>query len=47
MEFKRLASTTKIPVLGLGTWAMGGEREVDTTDDKKNIYAIRTALSLA
>lgn len=46
MEFKRLASTTKIPVLGLGTWAMGGEREAETTDDKRNIRAIRTAIEL-
>ena len=46
MEFKRLTSTIKIPVLGLGTWVMGGERETVTTDDKKNIRAIRTAVEL-
>lgn len=46
MEFKRLTNTTKIPVIGLGTWTMGGERETNTTDDKKDIHAIRTAIEL-
>ena len=46
MEFKRLASTTKIPVIGLGTWAMGGERETGTSHDNEDIHAIRTAIEL-
>lgn len=46
MEFKSLTSDTKIPVLGLGTWSMGGGRVRDTTYDKENIYAIKTAIEL-
>lgn len=46
MEFKRLPHGTKIPVLGLGTWGIGGERGTDTTYDKENIYAIKTAIEL-
>ncbi len=33
-----------LPVIGLGTWTMGGSYTADTTDDEKNIAAIRFAL---
>ena len=46
MEFKTLTHSTKIPVLGLGTWSMGGGMVSDTTYDKENIYAIKTAIEL-
>lgn len=46
MEFKNLTHNTKIPVLGLGTWSMGGGMMSDTTYDKENIYAIKTAVEL-
>ena len=46
MESKRLTSTTKIPVIGLGTWTMGGERETDTSQDNEDIHAIRAAIEL-
>jgi len=46
MEFEMLAGDTKIPVLGLGTWDMGGGMESDTTNDKENIYAIKSAIKL-
>lgn len=46
MEFKSLTHNTKIPVLGLGTWNMGGGMMADTTYDKENIHAIKTAIEL-
>ena len=46
MEFKELTHGTKIPVIGIGTWSMGGELEVNATYDKENIWAIKTAIGL-
>ena len=46
MEFKWLTDDTKIPVLGVGTWDMGGGMEPDTTHDREDIHAIKTAIKL-
>jgi len=46
MEFKSLTPDTKIPVLGLGTWGIGGAVTADTTYDKESIHAIKTAIEL-
>ncbi|MDR4509690.1 MAG: aldo/keto reductase [Candidatus Brocadiaceae bacterium] len=46
MKFKKLTGQIKIPVIGLGTWAIGGKNEADTTQDNKNISAIKTAIQL-
>ncbi|MFQ6010032.1 MAG: aldo/keto reductase [Candidatus Aenigmatarchaeota archaeon] len=46
MEFKTLTGGFKLPVLGIGTWGMGGNREKDTTHDKEDITAIKTAIEL-
>ena len=46
MEFKNLTETQKLPVLGLGTWRMGGERERDTSKDAECIAGIKKALEL-
>lgn len=46
MEFKSLTPNTKLPVLGLGTWEMGGEEEADTAYDRENVLAIRAAIEL-
>lgn len=46
MKFKKLTGNIKIPVLGLGTWTIGGGDEADTTHDKEDISAIKTALKL-
>ena len=46
MKFKKLTGTIKIPVLGFGTWTIGGGDEADTTHDKEDISAIITAIKL-
>ena len=46
MEFKELTEGVKIPVLGIGTWKMGGGLSADTTHDEKCILAIKTAVRL-
>ena len=43
MEFKKI-NNLKLPVLGMGTWGIGGKLEVDTSHDKENIYAIKKAI---
>lgn len=45
MEYKDLASKVKIPVLGLGTWRMGGGFQADYSKDKWFIEAIKYAIS--
>lgn len=44
MEFKNLTGTVKIPVLGLGTWRMGGGLTEDRSNDQKYIEAIQYAI---
>ena len=44
MEFKKLTGNIKIPVIGLGTWTIGGGNEADTTQDKEDISAIKSAI---
>lgn len=34
----------EVPLIGLGTWSMGGNHEKDTTHDATNVTAIRYAL---
>lgn len=46
MEFKEIAKGVKIPVLGLGTWGMGGEMSPDTSHDKECIAALRHGIDL-
>lgn len=45
MEFKKIGDIT-IPVLGIGTWGMGGWLTRDTSADEQCIKAIRTAIEL-
>ncbi|MCL5009343.1 MAG: aldo/keto reductase [Patescibacteria group bacterium] len=43
---KKLKTGLELPVIGLGTWAMGGRNEPDpNNDDLKDIGAIKSALS--
>jgi diketogulonate reductase-like aldo/keto reductase len=46
MEFKKLTDTITIPVIGFGTWTIGGGDDADTTQDKEHISAIKTAIKL-
>lgn len=46
MEYKTLIDEVKIPVLGLGTWGIGGGMVRDTTNDEADIYAIKAAMEL-
>ena len=46
MEFKTLINDIKIPVLGLGTWLIGGALEADYSQDIKAITAIKKAIEL-
>lgn len=41
---KKLKNGFELPVLGFGTWTMGGKLEADTTHDAADIRAIRHAL---
>ncbi len=47
MEFKELGRTSvKVPVIGMGTWEIGGGISRDTTHDNEAIRAIRKAIGL-
>lgn len=46
MEFKKLTDATAIPVLGFGTWTIGGGDVADTTHDSEDISAIKNAIKL-
>lgn len=46
MEYKEIAKGVKIPVLGIGTWQMGGGMGSNTSNDKQDILAIKTAIDL-
>ncbi len=45
MEYISINNKVKVPVLGLGTWGMGGGMRPDYSQDKKYIEAIQYALS--
>ncbi len=46
MEYKNLTDEVKIPVIGLGTWSMGGGMVKNTINDEGDITAIRFAIEL-
>ena len=46
MRFITLYDGTKIPVLGLGTWAMGGNTRPNPSQDAKALQALRWALEM-
>jgi len=46
MEYKLLYGNVKIPVLGLGTWQIGGKYEADYSSDEENIQAMKKAIEL-
>ncbi len=46
MEFKELSAGVKIPVIGVGTWGLGGKHSADFSNDESSIGAIKTAIDL-
>jgi diketogulonate reductase-like aldo/keto reductase len=46
MQTKKLSNDFELPVLAVGTWAIGGEYEPDYSKDKEYIEAIKTAIKL-
>lgn len=46
MDYKTLTDNFKIPVIGLGTWGIGGFMETDSSKDKEAIQAIKDAIEL-
>ena len=46
MRYREIAPGVEIPVLGLGTWGMGGRQIEDHRWDDENVTAIRMAVEL-
>ena len=46
MQYREIVPGEEIPVIGLGTWGMGGRQIEDHTWDEENIQAIRMAVEL-
>lgn len=46
MEYKTLYKDTKIPVIGIGTWTIGGRLEADYSKDKESTESIRRSIEL-
>jgi diketogulonate reductase-like aldo/keto reductase len=46
MEFRELTKGVNIPILGLGTWGMGGRETPDKVRDSETVTAIRMAVEL-
>jgi diketogulonate reductase-like aldo/keto reductase len=46
MRYEKLPGGEQIPVIGLGTWGMGGSMSPDYSQDDNVIRAIRTAIEL-
>ncbi len=46
MEFKEISKEAKVPVLGAGTWGIGGKHSADYSNDENSINAIRAAIDI-
>jgi diketogulonate reductase-like aldo/keto reductase len=46
LEYRELAEGVKIPLLGLGTWGIGGRDTADRSRDEAEIRAIRRGIEL-
>lgn len=46
MDYKNLTDNFKIPVIGLGTWGIGGFMETDSSNDEEAVQVIKDAIEL-
>jgi diketogulonate reductase-like aldo/keto reductase len=46
MEYKELGKGVRVPVLGLGTWGVGGRETADYSQDKAEIAALTAGIEL-
>jgi len=46
MEYKEFAEGARIPVLGLGTWGVGGMQKPDASRDDEEVEALRLGIDL-
>jgi len=46
VEYRELVEGIKIPVLGLGTWQIGGGMIADSSRDEEEVAALRTGIEL-
>jgi diketogulonate reductase-like aldo/keto reductase len=46
MEYRELTRGVSVPILGLGTWGMGGRENPDKARDTETVTAIRMAVEL-
>jgi len=46
MEYKDLVEGIRMPVLGLGTWDIGGRLKADASRDEEEVAALRAAIDL-
>lgn len=46
MKYRSLFDGTKIPLIGLGTWGVGGKYERDERNDSESLGAIQDALNI-
>jgi diketogulonate reductase-like aldo/keto reductase len=44
MEYKQFSKGVRIPVLGTGTWGIGGKHSADYSNDENGVNAIKTAI---
>ncbi len=46
MHFRTLFNGERLPILGFGTWRLGGSLKPDTSQDREAIQALQTAIQL-
>jgi diketogulonate reductase-like aldo/keto reductase len=46
MEYREIAKGVSVPILGLGTWGMGGRETPDKNRDEETVTAIRMGVEL-
>jgi diketogulonate reductase-like aldo/keto reductase len=46
LDYRELVEDVRIPVIGIGTWGMGGGRTPDPSNDEEDVAAIRAGIDL-